>query len=242
MSNLTTVTLTNGAGSGGSGTVSTLDNVIGTAGTASAQVQTVQGIASMTALKVDGSAVTQPASLAAETTKVIGVVRTADGSGNLLTSTSNAIDVNIKSGVNSNGQATMANSAPVVLASNQASIPVTVSGSVATTNAIADPALSKFATGKYVTVAASTGPTTLQTSTGAIGDYISGVLVIPSSTSPGAIVLTDNATAITIFAGGASSLSNLVPFFIPLGAVSTSGAWKITTLANASVIAVGKFS
>lgn len=38
------------------------------------------------------------ATLGAETTKVIGVVRTADGSGNLLTSTSNALDINIKSG------------------------------------------------------------------------------------------------------------------------------------------------
>lgn len=38
---------------------------LGTAGTASADVITVQGIASMTALKVDGSAVTQPISIAA---------------------------------------------------------------------------------------------------------------------------------------------------------------------------------
>lgn len=37
---------------------------LGTAGTASADVITVQGIASMTALKVDGSAVTQPVSIA----------------------------------------------------------------------------------------------------------------------------------------------------------------------------------
>jgi uncharacterized protein YjbI with pentapeptide repeats len=42
------------------------------------------------------SAVT--ATLGAETTKVIGVTRTADGSGNLLTSTTNALDVNVKSG------------------------------------------------------------------------------------------------------------------------------------------------
>ena len=34
--------------------------------------------------------------LAAETTKVLGVVRNADGSGNLLTSTSNALDINLK--------------------------------------------------------------------------------------------------------------------------------------------------
>src|SRR5581483_8891861 len=37
---------------------------LGTAGSASADVITVQGIASMTALKVDGSAVTQPVSAA----------------------------------------------------------------------------------------------------------------------------------------------------------------------------------
>lgn len=41
---------------------------LGTAGTASADVITVQGIASMTAIKTDGSAVTQPVSLAAATT------------------------------------------------------------------------------------------------------------------------------------------------------------------------------
>lgn len=38
------------------------------------------------------------ATLSAETTKVIGVTRTADGAGNLLTSTTNALDINIKSG------------------------------------------------------------------------------------------------------------------------------------------------
>lgn len=40
---------------------------LGTAGTASTDVITVQGIASMTALKVDGSAVTQPVSMATNT-------------------------------------------------------------------------------------------------------------------------------------------------------------------------------
>lgn len=39
-----------------------------------------------------------PVSLAAETTKVVGVTRTADGAGNLVTSTANALDINIKSG------------------------------------------------------------------------------------------------------------------------------------------------
>lgn len=49
----------------------------------------------------DSGSVTN-ATLSAETTKVIGTVRNADGSGNLLTSTTNALDVNIKSGSISN--------------------------------------------------------------------------------------------------------------------------------------------
>jgi hypothetical protein len=48
-------------------------------------------------ITVDGT-VSANATLSAETTKVIGTVRTADGSGNLLTSTTNALDINIKSG------------------------------------------------------------------------------------------------------------------------------------------------
>lgn len=46
----------------------------------------------------DNTAFSVNATLSAETTKVIGVTRTADGSGNLLTSTANALDINIKSG------------------------------------------------------------------------------------------------------------------------------------------------
>lgn len=49
---------------------------LGTAGTASSDVLTVQGIASMTALKVDGSAVTQPVSIAS-------AVPVTDNSGSL---------------------------------------------------------------------------------------------------------------------------------------------------------------
>src|SRR6185503_13938427 len=44
----------------------------------------------------DNTAFSVNATLSAETTKVIGVTRTADGSGNLLTSTGNALDVNLK--------------------------------------------------------------------------------------------------------------------------------------------------
>jgi hypothetical protein len=105
-----------------------------------------------------------------------------------------------------------------------------------------DYVLTKALTGYYLTVAASQTAQVLQSSAGVAGDYVSGILVIPATTSPGNIILLDNATSITVFAGGSSSVSNLVPFFIPIGAFSRSGAWKLTTGANVSCIAVGKFS
>lgn len=95
--------------------------------------------------------------------------------------------------------------------------------------------------GEYETVAASQTAQVLG-ATGATGDYISGLLVVPATTSPGNVLLLDNATSITVFAGGASSVSNLVPFFIPLGMISVSGAWKVTTGANVSVIGIGNFT
>lgn len=48
------------------------------------------------AIASDNTAFSVNATLSAETTKVIGVVRNADGSGNLLTSTGQALDVNLK--------------------------------------------------------------------------------------------------------------------------------------------------
>ena len=137
-------------------------------------------------------------------------------------SASNPLPVTV-SNANTNGQTTMANSAPVVLASNHTAIQVTVGGT------------------EYETVAASQTAQTLGP-TGATGDSIGGVLIIPATTSPGNVLLLDNATSITIFAGGASSVSNLAPIYVPLGIKSVSGAWKLTTGANVSCIAIGDFT
>jgi hypothetical protein len=94
---------------------------------------------------------------------------------------------------------------------------------------------------EYETVAASQTAQVLG-ATGGTGDFISGLLVVPATTSPGNVLLLDNATSITVFTGGATSVSNLVPFFIPLGMTSVSGAWKVTTGANVSVIGIGNFT
>lgn len=112
---------------------------------------------------------------------------------------------------------------------------LTVSGVVTNTH------LTNFGSGEYETVAAAATAQVLGPS-GATGDYISGVLVIPATTSPGNVLLLDNATSITIFTGGSSSVSNLVPFFIPLGMISVSGAWKLTTGSNVSCIGIGNFT
>ncbi|MGX9145949.1 hypothetical protein [Mesorhizobium sp. 128a] len=95
--------------------------------------------------------------------------------------------------------------------------------------------------GEYETVAASVTAQALG-ATGAAGDFIAGILVIPANVNPGNVILLDNATSITVFTGGAASVSNLVPFFIPLGMISVSGAWKITTGADVHCIAIGNFT
>jgi len=98
----------------------------------------------------------------------------------------------------------------------------------------------------YQAVAASQTGTVLQSSTGATGDYLSHCVIYPASTSPGVVTVFDGsntaANSAILFPGGSSSLSNLAPIPIPVGAVSKNGAWEVTTGANVSVVCYGKFS
>lgn len=138
-----------------------------------------------------------------------------------------AVVVQGGSGLNANGQATMANSAPMVIASNQSAIPVINGGST------------------YETVAASQTGQVLGT-TGAIGDYLSHCVIYPTSTTPGVVTVFDDASAagtnVIAFPGGASSVSNLAPIAIPVGAVSVAGEWRVTTGANLVVTCYGRFT
>lgn len=95
---------------------------------------------------------------------------------------------------------------------------------------------------EYETVAASQTDQVLGP-TGASGDVLESLLIVPASTSPGAVSIKDGGgSAITVFAGGTDSVSNLVPFPVSLGIKSTSGAWKVTTGTNVSVVASGQFT
>jgi hypothetical protein len=95
----------------------------------------------------------------------------------------------------------------------------------------------------YETVAASASAQVLG-ATGKAGDYLAGVLIVPATTAAGAVSITDGSgSAITIFAGAATTaLTTLIPFFVPIGAKSTSGAWKVTTGSNVSAIGIGNFT
>jgi hypothetical protein len=124
-------------------------------------------------------------------------------------------------------------------------LPVQLRGSDGTDRSnllpVSNTVLTNVCAGEYETVAAGQTAQVLG-ATGATGDYLSGILVIPATTSPGVVTLLDNATSIPVFVGGASSVSNLVPFLIPLGIFSVSGAFKITTGTNVSCIGIGNFT
>ena len=97
----------------------------------------------------------------------------------------------------------------------------------------------------YVAVAASSAKAVLG-ATGAIGDTLTGVLITPTSTSPGAVGIYDgNGAEIIIFAGGATSVADLKPFFVPIGArakAATTPGWYIVTGAALTAVAIGNFT
>jgi len=131
---------------------------------------------------------------------------------------------------------------PATQAVSAASLPLPAGASTAAKQDVANAALAAISGTAYEAVAASSTSQVLG-ATGAVGDVLTGLLITPLSTSPGAVSVQDGSgTAITLFAGGASSVTSLVPFFVPLGAKSVSGAWKVTTGANVTVIGVGSFA
>jgi hypothetical protein len=102
-------------------------------------------------------------------------------------------------------------------------------------------AVSSKAFSGYETVAASQTAQAIG-SAGAVGNHIVRLIIIPATVSPGTVALLDDTTSITLFAGGANSVTELKPITVELGMTSVSGAWKITTGAAVSVIAIGNFS
>jgi hypothetical protein len=100
-----------------------------------------------------------------------------------------------------------------------------------------------FSSDVYKNVAASATNTVLG-STGAVGDTLDGILVIPATIAAGAVSIKDGTnSATTVYVGGGTTaLNSLIPFFIPLGIKSAVGAWQVSTGANVAAMAVGKFT
>lgn len=159
---------------------------LGTAGTASADVITVQGIASMTALKVDGSAVTQPVSftgsgdvatqttLAAINTKLVTGTDIGDVT---INNASGASAVNIQDGGNTitvdyatTGSGTATGALRVELPTNGTGVIATVGAVTAITNALpaGTNAIGKLAANSGVDI----GDVTLTAGTAAIGTIL----------------------------------------------------------------------
>lgn len=97
---------------------------------------------------------------------------------------------------------------------------------------------------EYQLVAASQAAKVLagQTGNGALGDFLGDLTIIPATTSPGNVQIKDGSgTAMTIFIGGATSVADLKPIHISVNAKSVVGPWQVTTGANVSVFATGRF-
>jgi len=76
--------------------------------------------------------------------------------------------------------------------------------------------------------------------TGAAGDYLEKLLVIVAATGATSVVSIKDGT------GSAIPITPAMPalgtYVIPIGKKSETGAWKITTLAGATVLAFGSFT
>lgn len=92
---------------------------------------------------------------------------------------------------------------------------------------------------EYETVAASQTDQVLG-ATGATGDFLSHIVIQPTTTGAGTVTVKDNTTVIFTFTTG--TLSDLRPITVPFNAISTAGAWKVTTGANVAVIGFGDFT
>lgn len=128
----------------------------------------IQGVASGVAIPISAASLPLPTGSASSANQTNGSQKTqiVDGSGNVIASTSNALNVNV-SNTNANGPATMANSSPVTLASNQS---------------VGDPCT--FQAKTSVAISTASGTTALVTGVSAKKIYVCSLsLIAPSAIS-----------------------------------------------------------
>ena len=89
----------------------------------------------------------------------------------------------------------------------------------------------------YETVAASQTAQVLGV-TGGVGDTLMRLIVTVGTSLTGTVALLDGATSYALTAAS----TPIGVYTIEINAVSVNGAWKITTGAGATVLAVGNFT
>lgn len=95
-------------------------------------------------------------------------------------------------------------------------------------------------TGEYETVAAGQTDQSLG-ATGGAGDYLEGLICVVATAATSQVQIKDGAgSAITVLPNNIGG--GIGTYSVPIGLKSVSGAWKITTAAGVSVIAVGNFT
>lgn len=158
------------------------------------------------------------------------------------------------------GQKNMANSRPIVIASDQTAIPIgsvggqmPAYGSGATASnvqrvTIASDQLGPLVnnavpviTGGFEYKACPVSATTTLGATGATGDYLEGLTIVVATAATAQVQIKDGSdAAITVFpsnpGGGIGS------YYVPVGAKSRTGAWQVVTLAGSTVLATGDFT
>lgn len=77
--------------------------------------------------------------------------------------------------------------------------------------------------------------------TGAIGDSLAGIIIQPTGTTVGSVIVYDNTTAVYTYPGGTVG-ADLRPIVVGMGMVCVGAGWHVTTPANATVLALGKFT
>lgn len=179
----------------------------------------------------DNTAFSVNSTLTAETTKVIGVTRTADGSGNLLSSTASALDINIKSGSIANTAFTA--NAGTNLNTSALALDATLTGGTQTTRltdgtntaTVKAASTAAVAADKAVVVAISpnnTIPVSLTSTT------VTGTVAVTQSTSPW---VTSNATTSVVGNGAAATAQRVTLANDSTGIIATVGA--VTAITNA---------
>ncbi len=93
---------------------------------------------------------------------------------------------------------------------------------------------------EYEAVAASVTDQPLG-ATGAVGDFLSHIVIQPAAAVAGTCTVKDGTTIIFTFTTG--TLGDLKPITVPFNAVSVNaGGWKVTTGASVAILAFGNFT